>query len=170
MQYKMRYASPLGEMLLACDGEGLTGAWFAGQKYFAAGLDENARECAQEHLLSASRWLDIYFSGREPDFTPPLILKGTPFQKTVWELLLHVPYGKTVSYGELARKMAEQRGVLKTSARAVGTAVGHNPVSLIVPCHRVIGADGSLTGYAGGLERKKKLLKMEGAESVRLFS
>lgn len=153
------YTSPLGEILLAADERGLTGLWFEGQKYFAAGLAE-AVEGETELIKAARRWLDIYFSGREPDFTPPLHMPGTPFRERVWAALLEIPYGETVTYGELAAK-------LNSSPRAVGSAVGRNPVSLIVPCHRVLGADGSLTGYAGGVERKEYLLKLEGCKPLK---
>ena len=155
MLFTTLYHSPLGGILLAADEGGITGLWFAGQKYFAAGLAE-AVEGETEHIKAARRWLDIYFSGREPDFTPPLRLRGTPFRERVWAALLEIPYGETVTYGRLAAK-------LNSSPRAVGSAVGRNPVSLIVPCHRVLGADGSLTGYAGGVEKKACLLRLEGA-------
>ena len=107
------------------------------------------------------RWLDLYFGGKEPDFTPAVSLRGTPFRTAVWQILQKIPYGKTMTYGQIAEKLARETGK-PVSARAVGGAVGHNPVSLIIPCHRVIGADGSLTGYAGGTERKAALLRMEG--------
>ena len=107
------------------------------------------------------RWLDIYFQGEAPDFTPPLRLAGTPFRKVVWEILLTIPYGQTMTYGEIASKIAEQKGIERMSAQAVGNAVGHNPIGIIVPCHRVVGSDGKLTGYAGGMERKKALLALE---------
>lgn len=155
MLFTTLYHSPLGEILLAADDTGLTGLWFAGQKYFAAGLAD-AAEGETEAIRAARRWLDEYFSGREPGFTPPLSLAGTPFQRRVWAALLEIPYGGTVTYGELAAKLG-------TSPRAVGSAVGRNPVSVIVPCHRVLGADGSLTGYAGGVEKKLRLLRLEGA-------
>ncbi len=148
--------SPLGEILLAADDIGLTGLWFSGQRHFARGLGEHT-EAANPALEAALRWLEVYFSGRVPDFTPPLHLTGTAFQLEVWGLLREIPYGKTVTYGELAGRLAKQ----PMSAQAVGGAVGRNPVSLIVPCHRVVGAGGSLTGYAGGVERKKWLLGLE---------
>lgn len=163
MQYKMRYASPLGEMLLVCDGDGLTGAWFVGQKYFAAGLEEAAQEREHEYLLSAAKWLDIYFSGRIPDYTPKLYLIGSSFRTAVWEELMKIPYGETRTYGEISVPAARRLGKEKMSAQAVGGAVGHNPISVIVPCHRVIGADGSLTGYAGGIDKKLALLRLEGS-------
>ena len=109
----------------------------------------------------AGRWLDLYFAGQEPPFTPPLFLRGTVFQRAVWERLLCIPYGETTSYGSIAASLAKEQGRESMSAQAVGSAVGHNPISLIIPCHRVLGADGSLTGYAGGIEKKKCLLKLE---------
>ncbi len=161
MLYLHRDASPLGEMTLASDGAALTGLWFDGQR---PPLDLSKAREAEELLPVFARtlcWLDIYFSGRAPDFTPPLRLSGTVFRETVWDLLLTVPYGKTVTYGELARLAAARLGLARMSAQAVGGAVGANPVSIIVPCHRVLGADGSLTGYAGGLDCKRFLLELE---------
>ena len=156
MQYTATYGSPLGEILLAADEEGLTGLWFTGQKYFARGLDPAAGPGDLPALDAARRWLDVYFAGRRPERPVPLHLTGTAFQRAVWEQLLAIPYGETVTYGTLARRMGA------ASARAVGGAVGHNPISILVPCHRVVGADGSLTGYAGGLRRKEALLALEG--------
>lgn len=163
MQYISRYVSPLGELLLAGDEAGLTGLWFEGQRYYAHGLDGRQREGTPPAVSVTKAWLDLYFSGREPDFTPPLHLMGTAFRREVWELLRAIPYGSVVTYKELAARLAEKRGLAHLSAQAVGGAVGHNPVSIIVPCHRVVGADGSLTGYAGGVARKAALLKLEGA-------
>ena len=158
MQYTTHYESPLGRMLLAAEEEGLTGAWFEGQKYFAAGLD-GEREVLQE----AKRWLDVYFSGRKPDFSVPLRPAGSEFRREVWKILCAIPYGKTMTYGEIGKVLAGQRGLASMSAQAVGGAVGRNPVSIFIPCHRVVGADGSLTGYAGGLDRKAWLLDWEQA-------
>ena len=157
MDYVWHYASPLGGIMLASDGQALTGLWFEGQKYFAAGLDGEHEEKALPVFDETARWLDAYFGGREPGFTPPLRPRGTAFQRAVWEQLLTVPCGGTLSYGQLAARL----GLPRAAARAVGGAVGRNPVSLIIPCHRVVGADGSLTGYAGGLERKRRLLALE---------
>lgn len=159
MRYTHHYASPLGGILLAADGEGLTGLWFEGQKYYARGLDADHEEKLLPVFAQAARWLDTYFGGREPDFTPPLRLTGTKFQLAIWRGLLAIPYGATETYGGLAR-LCSRAGM---AARAVGGAVGRNPVSIIVPCHRVVGADGSITGYAGGIDRKAKLLALEGA-------
>lgn len=164
MQCISHYQSPVGGILLAADEIGLTGLWFEGQKYFALHLDREAEEGELPLLTMAKRWLDVYFSGKEPDLTVPLHLAGTDFQKEVWNMLCSIPYGQTITYGEIARKLAEKKGISRMSARAVGGAVGHNPVSIIVPCHRVTGKKGKLTGYAGGLDRKKKLLALEKAE------
>lgn len=154
--YIAHYSSPLGGMTLASDGTALTGLWFNGQKYFADTLKEVQTLNPNLPVFDLTRqWLDIYFSGKEPTFTPPLQIRGSTFRKQVWNLLLEIPYGRTMTYGEIARKLQCK------SAQAVGGAVGHNPISLIIPCHRVIGADGSLTGYAGGVERKASLLKLE---------
>ena len=163
MYYVHYYSSPLGKITLSSDGTSITGLWFSGQKRYAAGL---AKERTEKHLpifIQAEKWLEIYFSGHNPCFVPSLKMKGTPFQKTVWQMLLGVPYGKTLSYGKIAETIAKQKGIAKMSAQAVGAAVAHNPVALIIPCHRVIGSDGSLTGYAAGIHRKIMLLKMEKA-------
>ena len=166
MQYTYHYDSPLGGITMASDGESLSGLWFDGQKYFGAGLAADAEEQTESgEILSVfeetKKWLDIYFDGKEPDFTPRLHLQGSPFRMEVWEILLKIPYGKTTTYKEIAERVAAQRGIPSMSAQAVGGAVGHNPVSIIVPCHRILGTDGSLTGYAGGVEKKKSLLALE---------
>ena len=166
MQYISHYSSPLGDILLAADSVGLTGLWFEGQKYFALNLDKEHEEKEIPLFAEAKRWLDIYFSGKEPDFSVPLHFTGTEFQNEVWELLLAIPYGQTTTYGELARRIAGKRGVKHMSAQAVGGAVGHNNISVIVPCHRVVGTNGSLTGYAGGIDKKIKLLELEKADIV----
>lgn len=165
--YTLHYDSPLGGILLAADEVGLTGLWFEGEKYFANILGPEQQERETPALQMAKRWLDVYFSGREPDFTPPLHPVGSPFRQAVWELLLKIPYGQTTTYGALAQELARQRGVAKISARAVGGAVGHNKISIIIPCHRVVGSSGSLTGYAGGLDKKIALLKLERADSAK---
>ncbi len=163
MQYTTTYQSPLGGILLAADGLGLTGLWFEGQKYFALYLDKEHQEKELPVLIEAKRWLDIYFSGHEPNFKLPLHFKGTSFQNEVWEVLYSIPYGETMTYGEIAKQLAQKRGISHMSAQAVGGAVGRNEISIIVPCHRVVGSNGSLTGYAGGISKKIKLLKLEGA-------
>ena len=169
MTYTMCYDSPLGGILLAADEEGLTGIWFEEQKYFAVKLPVEHEEKATPVLQDACRWLDIYFSGREPDFTPVLHLVGSDFRQAVWALLLKIPYGQTTTYGALAKRLAESNGGRRVSAQAVGGAVGHNPVSIIVPCHRVEGSDGSLTGYAGGNDKKIRLLTLENPEAGHLY-
>ena len=151
---------------MASDGESLSGLWFDGQKYFGAGLAADEEEQTESGEIlpvfeETKKWLDIYFDGKEPDFTPRLHLQGSPFRIEVWEILLKIPYGKTTTYKEIAERVAAQRGIPSMSAQAVGGAVGHNPVSIIVPCHRILGTDGSLTGYAGGVEKKKSLLALE---------
>ena len=168
MTYTQTYSSPLGEVLLSADDMGLCGLWFAGQRYFARTLPPGAVPRETPVLTASKRWLDCYFFGKRPDFLPPLHLIGTDFQQAVWNLLLEIPYGQTVTYGALARTLAQQLGKPAMSAQAVGAAVGRNPVSIIVPCHRVVGADGNLTGYAGGVERKLFLLNLEGADLTQL--
>ncbi len=158
--------SPLGTLTLAGDGFALTGLWFSGQKHFPADLPEADRN-ALPVFAQAAQWLELYFSRREPDFLPPLAPRGTEFQRAVWALLREIPWGQTVSYGALARRLAETGPYARVSPRAVGSAVGRNPISILIPCHRVLGADGSLTGYAGGLQRKRQLLALEGAALPR---
>ena len=159
MHYTQTISSPLGNILLSADEVGLTGLWFDGGRYYADTLPEEHVERETPILMDTKRWLDVYFTGREPDFTPPLHPTGSSFRQTVWQLLLEIPYGQTTTYGALLGDGA--------SARAVGGAVGRNPISIIVPCHRVIGADGSLTGYAGGMDRKIRLLALERQETKR---
>lgn len=154
------YSSPVGRILLAANEKSLTGLWFYGAKYFAAGIESERTEVLTPVLEQTERWLDIYFSGHEPDFVPPLKLNGSAFRCSVWDELMKIPYGQTASYGEIARKLGTK------SAQAVGGAVGHNPISIIVPCHRVLGADGSLTGYAAGVDKKMRLLELESAREV----
>lgn len=161
MRYTTTYASPLGEILLAGEGDALTGLWFQGQKRFCRTLNKDHAPGDTPAFEAARRWLDAYFSGKDPGPTPPLAPEGTPFQKEVWSLLTTIPYGATTTYGAIARRLSETGR--KTSPRAVGGAVGRNPISILIPCHRVVGSDGTLTGYAGGLDRKTALLTMEGA-------
>lgn len=161
MTYTQHYNSPLGGILIAADDIGLTGLWFDGQKYFANDLPEEHAEQETAIISQAKRWLDIYFEGREPDFMPPLHPIGSDFRKAVWDILLQIPYGQTTTYGDIARQLAEKRGLSKMSAQAVGGAVGHNEITIIIPCHRVVGTNGNLTGYAGGIDKKIKLLELE---------
>ncbi len=161
MEYTHHYDSPLGGIMMAGDGEALTGLWFDGQKYFADTLSEEHTAKDLPVFEQTDHWLDVYFSGKAPDFIPPLNMKATPFRKAVWGILLSIPFGHTMTYGEIAGMIAKQKGLPSMSAQAVGGAVGHNSISLIIPCHRVIGSNGNLTGYAGGLEKKRRLLAME---------
>lgn len=170
MNYIWHYPSPLGDITMAGNGEELTGLWFEGQKYFAATLGNDYHIAKLPVFERSMEWLDMYFGESVPDFTPPLALDATPFRKAVWRILLTIPYGQTMSYGEIARLLALQSGYANPSARAVGGAVGRNPISLIIPCHRVIGADGSLTGYAGGTDKKAWLLDMEQNLHAGLFN
>ena len=170
MVYTCTYKSPLGNMLLAADEIGLTGLWFEGQKYFAKNLSEETEEKETEIIKEAEKWLDIYFSGREPDFMPKIKFTGTDFQNEVWKILCDIPYGKTVTYGFIAEQMAKKRKKKSMSAQAVGGAVGHNEISIIVPCHRVLGTNGSLTGYAGGIDKKIKLLELEKVDMKSFFA
>ena len=169
MTFTQHYNSPLGGILLAADEIGLTGLWFDGEKYFADNLPVEHIEQETPILLQTRRWLDIYFSGKEPDFMPPLHPVGSKFRQAVWEILLQIPYGQTTTYGEIARQLAEKSGYAKMSAQAVGGAVGHNEISIIIPCHRVVGTNGSLTGYAGGIDKKAKLLELEHVDMQNFF-
>ncbi len=166
MGYVTDYASPLGRVFISSDGTCLTGLWFEGQKHQPPVLEEELTKCDIDVFRLAKAWLDVYFSGREPEMRIPLLTEGTEFQKRVWKALEPVPYGKTVTYGEIAWMLASENRKGKVSARAVGGAVGRNRIALILPCHRVIGADGSLTGYAGGIWRKKELLSLEGIDLI----
>ena len=169
MEYIHYYESPVGRITTASDGEGLIGLWFDGQKYFADSLGAEYEEKTLPVFEQTDRWLDLYFSGKVPDFTPPITVKTTEFRKAVRDIMLTIPYGQTMTYGEIADRIAKQRGIQKMSAQAVGGAVGHNSVSIIVPCHRVVGSNGSLTGYAGGIGKKIKLLALEGVNTDGLF-
>ncbi len=170
MQYTSHYESPLGGIVLASDGDALTGLWFVGQKHYGTTLDREQEVAKLAVFDETRRWLDTYFSCRKPNFTPQLRLIGTPFRRRVWEALLRIPYGTTTTYKAIAQDLAAEMGLKSMSTQAVGGAVGHNPISLIVPCHRVVGTNGSLTGYAGGIDKKLALLKMEGADMANLFA
>ena len=180
--YTSQYNSPLGMITVACDDEAIIGLWFNGQRHFGNILPSETVEIGENKhctltvggkaralLEEARRWMDVYFSGQEPDFLPPLRYDSTPFRKAVCDIMLTIPYGKTMTYGEIADMIAAERGIEKMSAQAVGGAVGHNPISLMIPCHRVVGTNGSLTGYGGGIARKVKLLKLENADMTDLF-
>lgn len=171
MDYTVRYASPLGELVLASDGESLIGVFFAGQKYDCATVSPDAKRIflADEiPVLAQTRaWLDAYFAGKDPGAAPPVAQRGSKFRQRVWSILEEIPYGRLTTYGAIAQRIAAETGA-RASARAVGGAVGHNHVSIIVPCHRVVGASGSLTGFGGGLDRKIALLELEGVDMSRL--
>lgn len=171
MPYTAPYSSPLGPITLASDGERLTGLWNDGQKYFAATLKgEPSTRPDLPLFIAARKWLDAYFAGQQPAIADlPLAPPGGEFRQRVWQLLCDIPYGQCVTYGELATIIAAQMGRASMSSQAVGGAVGHNPISIIIPCHRVVGANGSLTGYAGGIDKKIKLLEHEGADLSGYF-
>lgn len=172
MELTTHLPSPLGELLLSSDGLCLTGLWLPGQKYYAAGLPAGAAEATDHPVFAeAGAWLDRYFAGQRPS---PKELRlgprGRAFRQLIWSLLLEIPYGETETYGGLAEKAARRLGLPRMSAQAVGGAVGHNPISLIIPCHRVVGTGGSLTGYAGGVAAKRRLLLLEGADMRGLYT
>lgn len=164
------YESPVGTLTLAAGGDGLKGLWLDGQKYFAGTLDAPMEEAPNRHLDAACAWLEDYFGGKDPSLDALVLApNGSEFQKVVWQLLCEIPLGQTRTYGELARDAAARMGKKTMSAQATGGAVGHNPISIIIPCHRVVGATGSLTGYAGGISRKLKLLEHEGVDCSGFF-
>ena len=166
MVYTNQYSSPLGDITVACDDEAIIGLWFNGQRYFRDVLPDKIETKKHPLLKDAERWLDIYFSGREPDFLPPLRYGSTEFRKKVCDIMLTIPYGKTMTYGEIAALIAKNTGIEKMSAQAVGGAVGWNPLCVMIPCHRVVGSDGSLVGYGGGLKNKATLLAHEAQNVV----
>ena len=161
MQYKMTYKSPVGDLTITTDGQNVTGLWFENQQNYESLLNDIVKEQHQPIFDKVTHWLDEYFSGNKPAINFPLTPTGTDFRMTVWKKLQAIPYGETVTYGDIAQQIAEDRGRSKMSAQAVGGAVGSNPISIIIPCHRVVGANGSLTGFGGGIDRKIKLLNNE---------
>ena len=168
MTYLMKLPSPVGLLHLASDGEHIVGLWIEGQKYFAATIgDDTVEQPDRPEFQQAKAWLDAYFSRKPLPALPPLAPKGSDFRQKVWQQLLAIPYGKTVTYGDIAKTLKES-GV-SAAAQAVGGAVGHNPISIIIPCHRVVGSSGSLTGYAGGVHIKKALLELEEADMTGMF-
>ena len=170
MVFSMRYSSPVGMLTLACDRDVLIGLWLEGQKYFGGGVAGEMPEKGDLPVFTAARrWLDSYFAGKRPaPASLPVAPGGSEFRQAVWEILCAIPYGEIITYGEIAKKMAVKLKRETMSGQAVGGAVGHNPLSIIIPCHRVVGTNGSLTGYAGGIDNKIKLLKLEGVDVSRL--
>ncbi len=171
MLYINHYQSPLGGMTMSSNGEELTGLWFDSSQQNSSSLKGVKREKTNNSSKvfdEAEEWLNIYFTGRAPDFMPNISLDGTEFQKAVWDILLSIPYGEIMTYGEIADQIAKERGIKRMSAQAVGGAVSHNPISLIVPCHRVVGRNGKLTGYAGGIDKKLRLLRLEGVDTSKM--
>ena len=169
MQYITHYASPFGAITLASNGNAIIGLWFDGQKYDRDVLVPGYRKQNIPVFTEAAAWLDCYFAGKEPDFMPALALDCSPFRLEVLEILRRIPYGQITTYSEIAKEIARKRGLQSMSAQAVGSAVGRNPISLMIPCHRVVGTDGSLTGYAGGVQKKLALLKLEKVNTEALF-
>ena len=171
MTYTYHYDSPLGGITLSSNGTELTGLWFEKQKYFASSLNTEMVENSDLKVFQDTKsWLERYFSNKKPEITElPLAPAGSDFRKAVWEILCEIPYGKVTTYGEISKKIAKQMKKSTMSAQAIGGAVGHNPISIIIPCHRVIGANGNLTGYAGGLDLKIKLLEHEGVDLTKMF-
>lgn len=170
MIYKTHYKSPVGDILLASKNDKLIGLWIEGQKYYLANLKEKIIEKENEILIKTKKWLDRYFNGEKPEISElDLDPIGSDFRKSVWKILVEIPYGKVITYNDIAKEIAKQKGIETMSAQAVGGAVGHNPISIIIPCHRVVGTNGSLTGYAGGIDKKIKLLKHENVNMDNLF-
>lgn len=161
MDYTYHYSSPIGGITMASNGESLTGLWFDGQKYFASTLSQRHVEKQLPVFDRTCEWLDLYFSGKSPDFMPPVFMYVSNFRRDVYEILMTIPFGETMTYKEVADLIAKKHRIISMSAQAVGGAIAHNPISLVIPCHRVIGTNGKLTGYAGGLDKKEWLLNME---------
>lgn len=167
-EYICKIQSPLDTITLSSDGQNITGLWMDNQKYYGSTLDSEAIEQELPVFSQARQWLSCYFEGREPDFMPPLSPKGSPFRQQVWKILETIPYGSYITYKSIAEEMEKRTGK-KQSAQAVGGAVSHNPISIMIPCHRVVGSNGSLTGYAGGIDKKIQLLQLEGVSMEGLF-
>ena len=169
--YKTNYSSPLGIFTMASDGKNLVGLWLEGQKYFGGSIEDVMIENDRLEVFTLTkRWLDEYFGDQKPEISRlPLSPAGNEFRQRVWQILCEIPYGKVYTYGEIAKTIAKEQGKTRMSAQSVGGAVGHNPISVIIPCHRVVGSNGSLTGYAGGIKTKIKLLELEGVDTSRFF-
>lgn len=171
MFYTTEYSSPIGPLTLASDGEGITGLWMQGQKYYAATMKGQVEGKSDVPIFAkAKKWLDAYFEGKKPAISDlSLSPSGSEFRKAVWDMLCEIPYGQCTTYGEIAKKLAAKMNKKSMSSQAVGGAVGHNLISIIIPCHRVVGSNGSLTGYAGGIAKKIKLLELEGVNTGNYF-
>lgn len=169
MHYIYEYKSPIGDITMASDGTSLIGLWFNGQKYFASTLSSKYEYKLLPVFKETILWLNIYFNGKEPDFMPRIKLYDTAFRIEIWQILQQIPYATTLTYGDIAKKVAIKRGIENMSAQAVGGAVGHNPISIIIPCHRLLGSNGSLTGYAGGIDKKIALLELEGIDTNKFI-
>ena len=169
MQYFDTYNSPIGKIIITADETSLTGVWFSDGKFYDRRIETEYEKRKLPIFDTTKNWLDIYFLGHKPDFMPPINMLGSDFRISVWKLLLKIPYGSTTTYSKLAEILAKEKGIKHMSAQAIGSAVGHNPISIIIPCHRVVGTDGSLTGYANGIENKFKLLNLEGVNMENLF-
>ena len=170
MHYATNYETPLGEAMLASDGEHITGLWLNGQKYHGGTGNDILQEDDLPIFAAAKDWLDRYFCGEKPAIAAlPLAPAGGAFRREVWRILCEIPYGGFITYGDIAKQIAEKMHKSAMSAQAVGGAVGHNPISIIIPCHRVVGANGNLTGYAGGLDKKVFLLEHEGVDMSQFF-
>ncbi len=164
------YHSPLGDMTMASEEGKLSGLWFEGQKYYGSTLMTEYKTKDLDIFEQTARWLDIYFEGKNPGDIPPILFNNaTPFRRSVWQILEKIPYGKTITYGEIAKIISDKNGIKGMYAQAVGNAIGHNPISIIIPCHRVVGTNGSLTGYAGGIDKKIELLKLENINTQKFF-
>lgn len=171
MLYKSYYSSLVGDIALVAEEESLIGLWIVGQKYFMGALKEEPIEKSDLPIfIKTKEWLDDYFAGKQPDIALlSLKPKGSDFRQVVWDILCHIPYGQVITYGDIAKEAALRLNKSTMSAQAVGNAVGHNPISIIIPCHRVVGTNGSLTGYAGGIDKKIKLLELEGVDTQAYF-
>ena len=169
LQYTTEYASPFGRLTISSDGDAITGLWFENAKYFMGTVGEHAAGRKLSAFDRAAEWLDAYFGGEMPDVTLPLNPRGSAFRQGVWRILMDIPYGHVRTYGDIAKEIAKAAGKDAMSAQAVGAAVGHNPISIIIPCHRVVGANGSLTGFGGGIQNKLKLLQLEHVDMSGMF-
>lgn len=171
MYYSTTYSSPIGMITLACEGDKLVGLWMEGQKYFGDTIPEKmVKKNDTSIFMKTKMWLDRYFAGKKPEILElPLAPIGGDFRRGVWNILCEIPYGEVITYGDIAKKMAMKMKKQSMSSQAVGGAVGHNPISIIIPCHRVVGSNGSVTGYSGGVNTKVKLLELEGFNTAKLF-